>query len=87
MAGGGDDLSLLRGRGMGQATPLAAQSPAPPLPDAPVGEAPPPEPTVESQVEAVPEGQGVLTQPGRLVIDTSYEYTSSSTNRLVFSWV
>jgi hypothetical protein len=32
----------------------------------------------------VPEGQGVLTPAGRMVLDSSFEYTSSSTNRLVF---
>jgi len=39
---------------------------------------------VQSKVEAVPEGQGVLTPAGRMVLDSSFEYTSSSTNRLVF---
>ncbi len=65
----------------------SASDPADPamkLPDTPVGEAPPPEPTPQSRVEAVPEGQGVLTPPGRMVLDSSFEYTSSSTNRLVF---
>ncbi len=55
-----------------------------PLPNMPVGEAPPPEPTVESQVQALPEGQGVLTPAGTLAIDSAFDYTSSSTNRLVF---
>jgi hypothetical protein len=54
------------------------------LPTTPVGEAPPPEPTVESQVQALPEGQGVLTPKGRLAIDSAFDYTSASTNRLVF---
>ena len=55
------------------------------LPDHPVGEAPPPEPeTVRARVEAVPEGQGVLTPGGHFVLDTSFEYTNSSANRLVF---
>jgi hypothetical protein len=88
---GDDRLAALRGAGLGQDTSAGTAGgqavPAPsgqPLPDAPVGEAPPPEPSVESKVEAVPEGQGVLTPVGRLVLDSSFEYTSSSTNRLVF---
>lgn len=78
------DLDVYRGAGMAQAIAPASQETTQMMPDAPVGEAPPPEPTVQSKVEAVPEGQGVLTPPGRLVIDSSFEYTSSSTNRLVF---
>jgi hypothetical protein len=79
-----NDLAMLRGTGMGQAVAPVSQESTAMLPDAPVGEAPPPEPTIETKVEAVPEGQGVLTPPGRLVVDPSFEYTSSSTNRLVF---
>lgn len=54
------------------------------LPDAPVGEAPPESQNIEQKVEAVPEGQGVLTPKGQFVLDPSIEYTLSSTNRLVF---
>lgn len=55
------------------------------LPDGPVGEAPPAAATnIEQKVEAVPEGQGVLTPRGQFVLDPSIEYTRSSTNRLVF---
>lgn len=81
------DLNELRGAGLAgtmQAISPVSQETTQMMPDAPVGEAPPPEPTVQSKVEAVPEGQGVLTPPGRLVFDPSFEYTSSSTNRLVF---
>lgn len=81
------DLSELRGAGLAgsmQSVAPVSQEGVGMMPDAPVGEAPPPEPTVETKVEAVPEGQGVLTPRGRLVIDPSFEYTSSSTNRLVF---
>lgn len=78
------DLGVMRGAGMAQAISPTSQETTQMLPDAPVGEAPPPEPTVESKVEAVPEGQGVLTPAGRMVLDSSFEYTSSSTNRLVF---
>ncbi len=87
------DLTQFRGAGASQDAPQALpadqvaqanndQNSA--LPTTPVGEAPPPEPKVETKVEAVPEGQGVLTPAGRLVMDPSVEYTSSSTNRLVF---
>ncbi len=81
------DLSELRGAGLSAAMQSIApvsQETTQMMPDAPVGEAPPPEPTVQSKVEAVPEGQGVLTPAGRMVLDSSFEYTSSSTNRLVF---
>ena len=78
------DLNALRGAGMAQAVSPVSQETTAMFPDSPVGEAPPPEPTVQSKVEAVPEGQGVLTPPGRMVLDSSFEYTSSSTNRLVF---
>ncbi|MEM9500803.1 MAG: transporter [Pseudomonadota bacterium] len=54
------------------------------LPERPVGEAPPESRNIERQVEAVPEGQGVLTPPGRFVLDPSIEYTGASSNRLVF---
>ena len=77
------DLAQMRGAGMEQAAPPPMAA-AGPLPDAPVGEAPPPEPAVEAMVAAVPEGQGVLTPNGRLTLDTSFEYTNSSANRLVF---
>src|SRR3546814_11452531 len=36
------------------------------------------------RVAAVPEGQGVLTRAGELFFEPSFEYTRSSTNRLVF---
>src|SRR3546814_3020498 len=44
------------------------------LPDAPVGEAPPPSEPPEQRVAAVPEGQGVLTRAGELF--RSEEHTS-----------
>jgi hypothetical protein len=81
------DLDQYRGAGVAgamQAIAPVSQETTQMMPDAPVGEAPPPEPTVQSKVEAVPEGQGVLTPAGRMVLDSSFEYTSSSTNRLVF---
>lgn len=54
------------------------------MPEGPVGEAPPAANNIEQKVEAVPEGQGVLTPRGQFVLDPSIEYTRSSTNRLVF---
>jgi hypothetical protein len=82
-------LDLLRGAGMGQGVSPGPALPgvgsdAVALPDAPVGEAPPPSETPEQRVAAVPEGQGVLTRAGHFVFEPSFEYTRSSTNRLVF---
>lgn len=86
--GGDGELAEQRGAGLAQdARPVAAVAAAPaaqPLPDAPVGAAPPPEPAVEDLVAALPEGQGVLTPQGSLTLDSSFEYTNSSANRLVF---
>jgi hypothetical protein len=82
-------LDLFRGTGMGQGVGPGPALPGPgsatvALPDAPVGEAPPPEEPPEQRVAAVPEGQGVLTRAGELFFEPSFEYTRSSTNRLVF---
>lgn len=81
-------LEMFRGTGMGQGVAGPALpgpgSDAVALPDAPVGEAPPPEEPPEQRVAAVPEGQGVLTRAGNLIFEPSFEYTRSSTNRLVF---
>jgi hypothetical protein len=78
-------LAVLRGAGSpGSADDRPrADRPAASLPDDPVGEAPD-TPAVESRVEAVPQGQGVLTPAGRLVFDPSLEYSNTSANRLVF---
>lgn len=67
--------------GLLQSSPQSSSSA---LPAGPVGVAPPPEPAAASQVQALPEGQGVLTPAGTLAIDSAFDYTSSSTNRLVF---
>ena len=84
-------LDVLRGAGMGQDPGVIPGSTFPSpgsdsvaLPDAPVGEAPPPSETPQQRVAAVPEGQGVLTRAGELFFEPSFEYTRSSTNRLVF---
>ena len=82
-------LDMFRGTGMGQGVGPSQALPgtgsdAVALPDAPVGEAPPPSESPEQRVAAVPEGQGVLTRAGELIFEPSFEYTRSSTNRLVF---
>lgn len=82
-------LDLFRGAGMAQGVGPGPALPGPgsetvALPDAPVGEAPPPSESPEQRVAAVPEGQGVLTRAGELFFEPSFEYTRSSTNRLVF---
>lgn len=53
----------------------------------PVGEAPPAPTEPPPQLAALPEGAGVLTPKGRLSIEPSYEYTRSSSNRLVYRGV
>jgi hypothetical protein len=67
----------------GSAPPAATPAAAP---EGPVGEAPP-EDTQVSTVEALPEGQNALLGRGRLVIEPSFEYSRSSSNRLVFRGV
>lgn len=57
-----------------------------PMPDRPVGEAPPARP-VAPELAALPEGVGVLTPAGRFVIDPTIDFTNSSSNRLVFRGV
>ncbi len=86
------DLEEVRGT-QGVANPNAAfqvaqATPAQPgvqtLPSGPVGEAPPPPQIQEQDVAALPERAGVLTPKGRFVLDPSFEYVRSSSNRLVF---
>jgi hypothetical protein len=55
------------------------------VPARPVGEAP--AEAAASEVAALPEGMGVLTPRGRLLLDPSIEYTRSNANRLVFRGV
>lgn len=65
----------------------APDSGAQDLPSGPVGERPPmpAEPAIE--VASLPEGSGVLTPRGRFTVDPSFEFTNSSSNRLVFRGV
>ena len=50
----------------------------------PVGEAPPEAISRRPAVAAVPQEQGVLTRPGSLVIEPSFQYLNSANDRLVF---
>lgn len=83
-----DDLVTFRGAGFNGAlqAPSAAQvanaqdSPPP----GPVGKAPPEEIERRPIVAAVPQEQGVLTRPGRLVVEPSFQYVNSANDRLVF---
>lgn len=76
-------LGAMRGTGMQSGTATAPVFGDPAMPDAPVGEDPG-LPQVEAKVEAVPEGQGVLTPSGVLVVEPAFEYINSANNRLVF---
>ena len=78
---GGATLDAQRGAGTGAAQ-VQTQAVTPP-PAEPVGESPGLI-IAEPKVEALPEEVGVLTQAGRLVFDPSIEYSTSSSNRLVF---
>jgi hypothetical protein len=71
------DLSEMRGAGMVQEGTSA-------MPSGPVGEAPPATDEVAVDVMAVPVSQGVLTPAGTTVLESSFEYTRTSRNRLVF---
>ena len=70
-----------------------AQNPqggAGPTPDEslrPVGQAAPAEVRRAREVAAVPEFASVLTQPGKLIVDSGIEFNRSSANRLVFRGV
>jgi hypothetical protein len=82
-------LKALRGAG---APPTAAVSldgaqVASSVPQQSVGVAPPPEQEITPKVSSIPEGQGVLTARGATILETSFEYTRSSNNRLVFRGV
>ncbi len=68
--------------GQGASVKVAAQGEAS-VPAQPVGEAPGLV-FAEPKVEALPEEVGVLTQAGHLTFDPSIEYSTSSSNRLVF---
>ncbi|MFT4025597.1 MAG: transporter [Novosphingobium sp.] len=70
---------------LAQAEP-AAQPAATALPGSPVGQAPAPSPADLQRVADLA-GVNVLSRAGRLVIEPSLEYSSSSSNRLVFRGV
>lgn len=82
---GEGELSTLRGTG------VSASAQTPVLPQAgegaspqPVGVAPPEEISERPEVLAVPQEQGVLTRPGRIVVEPSFQYVNSANDRLVF---
>jgi hypothetical protein len=74
-------LALMRATGFGQ---TETPSSAPPMPTRTVGEAPPQDDSLTETVIAIPQGQGVLTPKGSTVLETSFDYTRTSKNRLVF---
>lgn len=59
------------------------------LPSGPVGEAPAPATTEQKarEVAAIPERLGVLTPPGRFVVEPALEYVNTGSNRLTFRGV
>ena len=73
------NLAIMRGAG---GAPQAGG--AAPVPGQTVGEAPPEDHEIVKNVIALPEGQGILTPKGKSVLETSFEYTRTSKNRLVF---
>lgn len=78
-----------RGMGIVGAPPVQTASQQPPangqdMPETPVGEAQEVEPDTRIQAAAVPQEQGVLTPGGTFVIEPSFDYNQSSTDRLVF---
>ncbi|AYG96257.1 transporter [Brevundimonas naejangsanensis] len=73
---------LRAGRQVASTLTPNGQSQPPPMVDA---QAPPsPQEVTREQLAAIPEGIAVLSQPGKLTVDLSAEYTRSSANRLVF---
>lgn len=92
------DLDKLRARGNGPqgaaTTAAAAAPPAAGQPSSPdsqaapttVGQAPP-EQESSSSLGSLPEGSGVMTPEGGLIVDPSIEFSHSSSNRLVFRGV
>lgn len=73
-------LAQTEGGSAPQAAPASTPS------DGPVGQAPTEQPQT-AQVDALPEGQNALLGAGRLVIEPSFEYSRSSSNRFVFRGV
>jgi hypothetical protein len=73
-------LAQTEGGSAPQAAPASTPS------DGPVGQAPTEQPQTAT-VDALPEGQNALLGAGRLVIEPSFEYSRSSSNRFVFRGV
>jgi hypothetical protein len=74
------NLAMMRATGAGQ----AGSGNAAPVPNQTVGTAPPEEHLITADVTALPEGAGVLTPKGSFVLESSFDYTRTSKNRLVF---
>ncbi len=72
------NLAMMRGAGAPQASGSA------PAPGQTVGEAPPADHEIVKDVIAIPQGQGILTPKGKSVLESSFEYSRASNNRLVF---
>lgn len=73
-------LAQVEGGSAPQAAPTSTPN------DGPVGQAPTEQPETAT-VDALPEGQNALLGAGRLVIEPSFEYSRSSSNRFVFRGV
>lgn len=71
--------------GGGSAPPMEVASNVEPGTNRPVGEAPPEQ--APAPVDALPEGNTALLGSGRLVVESAFDYTRSSSNRLVFRGV
>lgn len=76
------DLASARGAGVAQTQPAGSQATQPTA-----GESIAPKPDIADRVEAVPQGQGVLTPAGRTTIQSSLTYIRAATNRLVFAGI
>jgi hypothetical protein len=90
--GAGLPVSTANPRPTGAPTQLALLEQVPPqvtegLPSGPVGEAPAAREPSREVAAAIPSNVGVLTPPGRLILDPSIEYGRTSNNRLIFRGV
>jgi hypothetical protein len=78
------NLAMMRATGVGQAGGQAGSAQSAPPPNQPVGVAPPEDHVIAAEVTALPQGAGVLTPRGEFVLESSFDYTRTSKNRLVF---
>jgi hypothetical protein len=74
-------LAMMRATGAGQVeNPGGRALP----PNQTVGQAPPEDHVINADITALPQGAGVLTPRGEFVLESSFDYTRTSKNRLVF---